>query len=61
MSDRFVSVKGAAELLGVHPETIRRAIRRKELLAQKEPFSKGPRYLISVADLKALQEKRRIG
>jgi excisionase family DNA binding protein len=58
---RFLTVEEAAVQLGCHVETIRRAIRRKELLAFKDPVSRGPRYLISVTDLSAFVEKRRTG
>lgn len=58
---RFLSVEEAALQLGCHTETIRRAIRRKELLAHKDPVSKGPRYLIAATDLSAFLEKRKAG
>lgn len=58
---RFLTVEEAAVQLGCHVETIRRAIRRKELLAQKDPVSRGPRYLIAVSDLSAFVDKRRSG
>lgn len=58
---RFLTVEEAAVQLGCHVETIRRAIRRKELLAQKDPVSRGPRYLIAATDLSAFVEKRRAG
>jgi excisionase family DNA binding protein len=57
----MLTVEDAAVQLGCHVETIRRAIRRKELLAFKDPVSKGPRYLIDSADLKAFLDKRRAG
>lgn len=58
---RYLSVEEASVQLGCHVETIRRAIRRKELLAFKDPVSRGPRYLIAVSDLSAFVEKRRAG
>ena len=62
MSDaRLLSVEEAAIKLGCHPESLRRAIRRRELLAHKEPLSRGPRYLIDPVDLAAFLEKRRSG
>lgn len=48
----------AAEL-GCSVETLRRAIRRKELLAQIDPVSKGPQYVATAADIQAFLEKRR--
>lgn len=61
MPGRKLTVEEAALQQGCHVETIRRAIRRKELLAIKDPLSKGPRYLIDSADLKAFLDKRRAG
>ena len=58
---RLLTVEEAAVQLGCHVETIRRAIRRKELLAHKDPVSRGPRYLIAVSDLSAFVDKRRAG
>lgn len=48
-----------AEELGCHPETLRIAIRRKELLAQKDPLSRGPTYRVTAVDMAAFLEKRR--
>jgi excisionase family DNA binding protein len=56
---RKLTVEEAALSLGCHVETIRRAIRRRELLAQKDPVSRGPRYLIDPADLRAFVDKRK--
>lgn len=58
---RKLTVEEAALQLGCHVETIRRAIRRKELLAKKDPVSRGPRYLIDAVDLKAFLDKRADG
>lgn len=58
---RYLTVEQAADKLGCHPETIRRAIKRRELLATWEPLSVGPRYQIAVEDLAAFVEKRRRG
>jgi excisionase family DNA binding protein len=58
---RFLTVEEVAVQLGCHPETIRRAIRRRELLAHKDPVSRGPRFLIEVNDLHAFLEKRKAG
>lgn len=55
------TVKEAAAKLGCNPETIRRAIRSKELLATKAPLSLGPAYVITAADLASFVEKRRVG
>ena len=56
---RTLSIEEAALQLRCNPETLRRAIRRKELIATKEPLSRGPRFVIDVMDLKAFLEKRR--
>lgn len=58
---RMMSVIEAAKVAECHPETIRRAIRAKELLAQREPTKRGRGFLISAADLNAFLEKRRLG
>ena len=58
---RELTVLQAADTLGVTTETVRRAIRSRELLAHHDPFSRGYRYLINAADLAAFIEKRRIG
>lgn len=61
-SSRTLDVVAAAAKVGCHPETLRRAIRRKELLATRAPFSRGKRgYVIRVDDLAAFVEKRRLG
>jgi len=56
-----MSVTQAAEAAGCHPETIRRAIRAKELLATREPTRRGRGYVILVSDLASFLEKRRVG
>jgi len=58
---RKLSVKQAAELAGCHQETIRRAIRSKELLATRSPVGVGRSYTILDTDLAAFLEKRRLG
>lgn len=58
---RKLSVEQAATQLGCHPETIRRAIRAKELLATREPTKRGRGYVILAADLASFAEKRRVG
>jgi excisionase family DNA binding protein len=58
---RRLSVEQAAETAGCHPETIRRAIRRRELLATREPTKRGRGYVILAADLATFIEKRRVG
>jgi hypothetical protein len=50
-----------ASQAGCTVETLRRAIRRKELLAVKEPLSRGPRYVVTPTDFQAFLEKRRAG
>lgn len=52
-------LKHWAEELGCSVETLRRAIRRKELLATIDPVSKGPQYVATAADVQAFLEKRR--
>lgn len=58
---RKLTVEQAAETAGCHPETIRRAIRAKELLATREPTKRGRGYVILAADLNSFIEKRRVG
>ena len=58
---RMLNVIEAAKAAGCHPETIRRAIRAKELLATREPTKRGRGFLISVTDLNAFLERRRLG
>ena len=61
MAGRKFNVVGAAEVAKCHPETIRRAIRAKELLATREPTKRGRGYVILAADLNSFIEKRRVG
>lgn len=61
MAGRKFDVKQAAEHAMCHPETIRRAIRAKELLASREPTKRGRGYVILAADLGSFMEKRRVG
>ena len=61
VAGRKFDVKQAAEAAECHPETIRRAIRAKELLATREPTKRGRDYVILAADLKTFIEKRRVG
>jgi excisionase family DNA binding protein len=56
-----MTVIEAAHQAGCHPETIRRAIRAKELLATREPTKRGRGFVITAADLAAFLEKRRVG
>lgn len=58
---RRLSVEQAAVTIGCNPETIRRAIRRHELLATREPTKRGRGYVILAADLASFVEKRRVG
>jgi excisionase family DNA binding protein len=58
---RRLSVDEAAVTADCHPETIRRAIRRRELLATREPTKRGRGYVILAADLHSFIEKRRVG
>ena len=56
-----MTVVQAAAALGCHPETIRRAIRARELLATREPTKRGRGFIILATDLSAFMEKRRVG
>ena len=47
----LLTVREAADQLGVHPETIRRAVRNKQLRAQRNRLQRGGPLLISEADL----------
>jgi len=58
---RKFNVEAAANAAFCHPETIRRAIRRRELLATREPTRRGRGYVILAADLHSFIEKRRVG
>jgi excisionase family DNA binding protein len=58
---RKLTVEQAAQTAECHPETIRRAIRRRELLATREPTKRGRGYVILAADLASFIEKRRVG
>lgn len=60
-SPRARPLKEWADEAGCSVETLRRAIRRKELLATIEPLSRGPRYVVNPADFAAFLEKRRAG
>ena len=59
-SARRMNVTEAAKVAGCHPETIRRAIRAKELLATREPTKRGRGFVIAATDLAAFLEKRRV-
>lgn len=61
MRPKSYSVVAAATEAGCHPETIRRAIRAKELLATREPTKQGRGYVILAADLASWLQKRRVG
>ena len=58
---RPLTVEQAAQRAGCHPETIRRAIRRRELLATREPTKRGRGYVVLLTDLADFIEKRRFG
>lgn len=58
---RQLTVAQAAATAGCHPETIRRAIRSRQLLATREPVKRGHGYIILAADLAHFIEKRRLG
>ncbi len=57
---RKFTVSQAAIEAHCNPETIRRAIRRKELLATREPTKRGRGYVILSSDLAAFMERRRL-
>lgn len=57
---RQMTVKAAAKEGGCHIETIRRAIRTRELAARRDPFRIGHPYLIYAEDLKAMMKRRSI-
>lgn len=58
---RTLTVAEAATTAGCNPETIRRAIRRKELLAKREATKRGRGYIILATDLKAFLDRRAVG
>lgn len=60
MGPRKYTVATAAAAVPCNPETIRRAIRRHELLATREPTKRGRGYIILGTDLAAWLEKRRL-
>lgn len=57
---RKLTVAKAAVIAECHPETIRRAVRKHELLATREPTKRGRGYVILATDLHAFMEKRRL-
>lgn len=61
MSDVHFAVSEAAAELGVHPETIRRAIRTGELKAERHMLVVGGPYLISDLALREFESGRRRG
>jgi hypothetical protein len=50
-----------ARELGCSASTLRRAVRRKELLAYRHPLAKGNPYMVSPPDMQTFLEKRRSG
>jgi excisionase family DNA binding protein len=56
---KLTTAQAAAEV-GCHVETIRRAIRRKELLASYDPAGRGRGFIIVSHDLAAWLERRRV-
>lgn len=58
-TDRRFSVPEAAKRIGVHAETIRRAIRSGELVAHRDRLAPGGPYRIADSDLRAFVAKRR--
>jgi hypothetical protein len=53
------TVRQWADELGCTQETIRRAIRRHDLLAKREPFGRGLPYQIDSRDMAIFIAKRR--
>jgi len=60
MNQRKFSAQQAADQLGCNVETIRRAIRRKELLATRDPIRRGRGWVILAVDLSNFVEKRKV-
>lgn len=58
---RKLTVAEAAVTADCNKETIRRAIRRKELLATREATKRGRGYVILAVDLKSFIDKRKVG
>ena len=56
---RLLTAQQAADMIGCHVETLRRAIRRRELLAQRSPTGLGRAFLIRASDLEAFLDRRR--
>lgn len=56
---RVMTVSQWSEELGCVPETLRKAIRRKQLLAYRKPLVKGRPYQIESHDMAAFLAKRR--
>lgn len=56
---REMTVEAWAAELGCVPETLRKAIRRHELLARRLPLKRGRPYLIHARDMQAFLDKRR--
>lgn len=61
MAGQLLIVEKAAAKAGCSTETLRRAIRTKELLAHRHPTQRGRPFLIDSLDLAAFLEKRRRG
>jgi len=57
-TDRHYTVVQLAKQLGCHPETIRRAIRRGELKATRDPLAPGRPLLISEPEKRAFLARR---
>ena len=55
---RQLTVEQAAKQLSVHPETLRRAIRKGELPASRNRLAPGGPLLIGADDLKVFVAKR---
>lgn len=57
--ERFQTTREWAQELGCNPETIRRAYRRKELLGERDPLTKGPTLIFSAKNIARWLEDRR--
>jgi hypothetical protein len=56
---REMTVAQWAEELGCRQETLRRAIRRHDLLAKRRPLGRGLPYVIDARDMDTFLAKRR--
>ncbi len=57
-TERQLSVEQVATQLGVHPETIRRAIRKGEVKVTRNRLAPGSPFLVSAAEVRAFVARR---